>query len=384
MQRASLFQAPTRLIFGPGAVEQVGPEAAALKAGGILVCTDRGVASSGALDQVLDSLRTEGVEYALFDEVEANPSIASVERALGLLRQEGCRATLGLGGGSSMDTAKAVGLWAENPGRLQDYEGADRAKNPGLPNIAVPTTAGTGSEVSAGMVVTDTERKYKMSVRSTYSIPRVGILDPLLMVGLPAPIAAACGMDALTHAIEAYISTQASPITDGIALQSIRLVGENLRPFVARRGNEEAAGNMLLASTMGAMAFVWARLGIAHAMAHPLGGRFGMPHGLANAIVLPHVMRYNLIANPRKFADIAVALGEDTHGLTTLAAAERSVEAVEKLMRDTGITQRLSDFGVTEETIPILSEDAMKTGMTSTSPRTVDGAGIAALFRQAL
>ncbi len=294
MQATSQFQAPTRLIFGPGVVEQVGREASALAAGKILVCTDKGVAGSGVLDQVLESLKAAKVEYAIFDEVEANPSVETVEKGLRRLRDEQCGATLGVGGGSSMDTAKAIGLWARNPGRLQDYEGADKVKDPCLPNIAVPTTAGTGSEVSAGLVVTDTARSYKMSLRSIYNLPRVGILDPVLMAGLPAPVAAACGMDALTHAVEAYVSTWASPITDGIALQSIRLVGENLRPFVARRANVEAAGNMLWASTMGAMAFVWARLGIAHAMAHPLGGHFNLPHGLANALVLPHVMRYNL------------------------------------------------------------------------------------------
>lgn len=384
MQQTYLFQAPTKLIFGPGTVGRIGVEVKSLAIGKLLICTDKGIVAAGILDQVLDSLKAADVSYTVFDEVEPNPSIASVEKAVGILKQDGCQATVGVGGGSSMDTAKAVGLWAENPGRLNDYEGADKVKNPCLPNFAIPTTAGTGSEVSAGLVVTDTERKYKMSLRTNYNLPRAGILDPLLMSNMPAHIAAACGMDALTHAIEAYISTQASPITDGIALQSIRLVGESLRPFVARRSNVEAAGDMLWASTMGAMAFVWARLGIVHAMAHPLGGHFNMAHGLANAILLPHVMRYNMIANPQKFATIATALGENVEGLKPLAAAERSVPAVEKLLRDIGITQRLSDLGVTEESIPVLSEDAMKTGMAPTSPRTIDAAGVATLFRDAL
>ena len=384
MQQVTLFQAPTKLIYGPGTVERIGPEIGALAIRKVLVCTDKGVAAAGILERVLESLKASEIDCVVFDEVEPNPSIASAERALGVLKREGCQATVGIGGGSSMDTAKAVSLWAQNPGRLQDYEGADKAKNPCLPNFAIPTTAGTGSEVSAGLVVTDTERKYKLSIRSSSNLPRVGILDPSLMSNLPAHIAAACGMDALTHAIEAYISTQASPITDGIALGSIRLVGENLRQFVARRSNVEAAGKMLWASTMGAMAFVWARLGIAHAMAHPLGGHFNIAHGLANAIVLPHVMRYNLIANPQKFAVIASALGEHVDGLKPLDAAERSVLAVERLMEDIGITQRLSALGVTEESIPTLSEDAMKTGMAPTSPRTIDAAGIAALYRQAL
>jgi len=350
----------------------------------MLICTDRGVVAAGVLDPVLRSLKAADVEYAVFDEVQANPSVATAEKGLQLLREQGCGATMGVGGGSSMDTAKAIALWATNPGRLQEYEGADKVKNPCLPNIAVPTTAGTGSEVSAGLVLTDTDRKYKMSLRTTYNLPRVGILDPTLMAGLPAHVAAECGMDALTHAVEAYISTWASPITDGIALGAIRLVGENLRSFVARRTIVEAAGNMLWASTMGAMAFVWARLGIAHAMAHPLGGHFNLGHGLANAIVLPHVMRYNLIANPQKFADIAEALGENVTGMMPMTAAETAVKAVERLMADLEITQRLSDYGVKEESIPTLSEDSMNTGMASTSPRTIDVAAMAELYRQAL
>jgi len=383
MLQTAQFQAPVRLICGPGSVELVGPEAKALGVK-MLVCTDKGVLAAGVLDQVLRSLKAAEVEYVVFDEVEANPSITNIEKGLQMLRAEKCGAAIGGGGGSSMDAAKAICLWAANPGRLQEYEGADKVKNPCLPNIAVPTTAGTGSEVSAGLVVTDTERKYKMSLRTLYNLPRVGIMDPTLMAGLPARAAAECGMDALTHAVEAYISTWASPITDGIAIGAIRLVGENLRAFVARRTSVEAAGNMLWASTMGAMAFVWARLGIAHAMAHPLGGHFNLGHGVANAIVLPYVMQYNMIANPRKFAAIAVALGEEVSGLSAMAAAEKSVNAVKRLMQDIGITQGLSAYGVTEGSISVLSEDAMKTGMASTSPRTPDKTAIAELFRQAL
>ena len=247
----------------------------------------------------------------------------------------------------------------------------------------VNVTAGTASEVTRHCVLTNTETKVKFVIVSWRNLPSVSINDPLLMIGKPAALTAATGMDALTHAVEAYISKDANPVTDAAAMQAIRLIARNLRQAVALGSNLQARENMAYASLLAGMAFNNANLGYVHAMAHQLGGLYDMPHGVANAVLLPHVARYNLIANPEKFADIAELMGENITGLSTLDAAEKAIAAITRLSMDIGIPQHLRDLGVKEADFPYMAEMALKDGNAFSNPRKGNEQEIAAIFRQA-
>ena len=283
-----------------------------------------------------------------------------------------------------MDTAKAIGILATNPGPLRDYEGPEKYSTPPLPMIAVPTTAGTGSEVSFGTVLLDKTRNYKMSIRSVMQAPKVAMLDPELLGTLPPYLIAATGMDALCHAIESFLSLWASPLTEALSLEAIRLTGENLRRFFGNSQNLDAAGNMLIASSMAAMAFNSSRVGTIHAMAHPLGGYFGIHHGIACAIILPYVLEYNIIATPDKVAKVAIALGECVDGSNRNEAAYKAVEGVKKLMRDLCIQQSFKDFKISEETVQAMTKDAIKSGMHLTNPRLTKEEDIIGLYKNVI
>lgn len=251
------------------------------------------------------------------------------------------------------------------------------------PIIAVNTTAGTASEVTRHCVLTNTKTKVKFVIVSWRNLPSVSINDPLLMVGKPAGLTAATGMDALTHAVEAYISKDANPVTDASAIQAIKLIATNLRQAVALGTNIKARENMACASLLAGMAFNNANLGYVHAMAHQLGGLYDMAHGVANAVLLPHVCRYNLIANPEKFADIATFMGENTTGLSTMDAAECAINAIARLSKDVGIPQHLNELGVKEADFPYMAEMALKDGNAFSNPRKGNEKEIVEIFRQA-
>ena len=251
-----------------------------------------------------------GLAYETYTAVEPDPRVAVVEAGLRQFEEQGCDSLIGVGGGSSMDTAKAIAIWSRNPGRLRDYEGLDQFEQPPVPLFCAPTTVGTASEVTQFLVVTDPEAQFKFTIAGRMVPPLAAFLDPQLVLGLPAPITAATGMDALTHAIESYLSLLATPLTEALALHAIRLVGANLRPAVANSRNHGAMANMLVASCLAGMAFNATRLGNVHAMSHPVGAFFHVPHGVANAIILPHVMEFNALAVPRKLIEVGQALGE--------------------------------------------------------------------------
>ncbi|MEW9673781.1 iron-containing alcohol dehydrogenase [Ammoniphilus sp. 3BR4] len=363
------FFMPTVNLLGVGAVKEVGQRIKSLGRTKALIVTDAGLFKFGVADQIAGYIREAGVEAAIFPGAEPNPTDKNVEAGLDAIKKEGCDIIVSLGGGSSHDCAKAIGLVAANGGRIHDYEGVDVSKSPMVPMIAVNTTSGTASEMTRFCIITDTARYVKMAIVDKHVTPSVSINDPILTVKKPPALTAATGMDALTHAVEAYVSTIATPITDACALKAISLISQNLRAAVANGEDIEAREAMSYAEFLAGMAFNNASLGYVHAIAHQFGGFYNLPHGVCNAILLPHVERFNLIACPERFVDIAAAMGEDVSGLSTRAAAEKALEAIITLSKDVGITQGFAELGAKEEDIQTLAENAMKDACSFTNPR---------------
>jgi alcohol dehydrogenase class IV len=369
---------PTRLVIGYGTVAKVAEEVRKLSISRPLIVTDPGVRDAGIVDKLLGSLSPLGLAYFIFDEVEPNPRVSTAERGAAVYRKEGCDGLISIGGGSPMDTAKAIGVLVTHPGSLFDYEGLEKVKFPIPPHIAIPTTYGTASELSFGAMITDPKRNFKASIGSRLLFPEVAIIDPELALHLPHRIAASTGMDSLTHGIETYVSRKAQPITEAISLHAVRLVSENLRKAVA--GDREGTFNAMLASTMTGFCALHTRTGAVHSMAHTLGGHFDIPHGIANAILLPHVMEFNLEACPEKYREVSKAMGEEVGGLSPKEAAGKSVEAVRRLMRDLGLPTRLREVGCDREKFPQLVEDSLKSANMPQNPRAVTEDDILQLF----
>ena len=317
------FFMPVVNLMGPGAVKEVGPQAAGLGLKKALIVTDPGMNKMGVADQIKDILEGSGLKVVIYDGVHPNPTDKNVHDGFKIFQDEKCDLLVSLGGGSSHDCAKGIGIVAGNGGNIRDYEGVDKSTKPMAPLIAINTTAGTASEITRFVVITNSDTHVKMALADWKYTPKISINDPVLMMGMPAGLTAATGMDALTHSVEAYMSTIATPVTDCAALMSMKLIGENLRQAVANGQNFEARNNMAYAQLLGGMAFNNASLGYVHAMAHQLGGFYDLPHGVCNAVLLPHVQRFNLNANPQRLADIAVALGENIEGLSIRDAAEK-------------------------------------------------------------
>jgi len=376
------FVAPATVTFGPGAIAKL-PELVSGLGTRAIVISDPGIAKAGILERIFALLNDAGITMEPYTQVEPNPSIETVHAAHDLFRRTRSAFVLGVGGGSAMDVAKVVAVLAAHGGTVLDYEGIGKVPGPGVPCVAIPTTAGTGSEVTVFSVITDRNRKFKMTVGSPHIVPQVALCDPALTLSMPQPLTAATGMDALTHAIECYVNTVHNPIAKTLALEAMHLIGRSLRTAYASGGDLHARSRMLLASTMAAMAFTRTRLGNVHAMSHPLGAHFDIPHGIANAVLLPYVMAWNMIACTDTYPHIAEALGERVAGLAPRAAAEAAVEAVRRLSRDVQIPERLRDLGVTREAIPRLTEDAMKSGNVLVNPRATSAPDIAALFETA-
>lgn len=379
------YLVPNVNFFGPGAISVVGERCKLLGGKKALLVTDKGLRAikNGAVDKTIGYLKEAGIDVAVFDGTEPNPKDTNVLEGLAMFRKEQCDMIITVGGGSPHDCGKGIGIAATHEGDLYNYAGIETLTNPLPPIIAVNTTAGTASEVTRHCVLTNTKTKVKFVIVSWRNLPSVSINDPLLMIGKPAGLTAATGMDALTHAVEAYISKDANPVTDASAIQAIRLISRNLRQAVALGTNLKARENMAYASLLAGMAFNNANLGYVHAMAHQLGGLYDMPHGVANAVLLPHVLRYNLIANPEKFADIAEFMGENVAGLSVMDAAERAITAIARLSADIGIPQHLGELGVKESDFPYMAEMALKDGNAFSNPRKGNEKEIIEIFRQA-
>jgi len=379
----SKFVAP-EIIFGRGSLSQIGESVVRLGVSKVFLVSDRDVISSGWVDLAVDYLRAAGLETVIFSSLTTNPKDYEVTEGVAKYLASGCDGIVSVGGGSPTDVAKAVAILASNGGRLQDYEGVNMIVTPLPPMVIVPSTAGAGSEVSQFTIIVDTKRKLKMSIISRSLIPDIAIVDPELLKTKDAKLAAATGVDALTHGIESYVSLAATPLTDIHALKAIQLISRNLRRAVAERGDMEANSNMAMASLTAGLAFSNAILGAAHAMTHQVDGLLDQHHGETNASILPHVMQFNLTACPERFRDIAVAFGEDVTGLDLLTAAGRSIEAVRRLIQDIGLAKGLTQLGLREEFIPILSENAMKDACLVTNPRAASRDDIEAIFRNAM
>jgi alcohol dehydrogenase len=353
------FVANVNLRFGGGTAQTLAAELGALSVAKPFVMVDPGVFQGGVAAPILKALEAGGIAARVFTEIEPNPTDATIERAFTVAQKGDCDAVVGIGGGSAMDSAKGVGLLMTNGGAIADYDGMNKVKHDLPPVVAIPTTAGTGSEVTANAAVTRATDHYKMSLRSPRLLPKLAIVDPLLLRTLPRGTAAASGLDALTHAIEGYLSVRASPLSDFFALQAMRLLAPNVRAFVANPENLEAASSMALGSMLAGLVVSNTGTGNDHALARALGGLCEMPHGVATAMLLPHVMTFNASARPERYVDIARAIGVATEGASREVAA-RAIDEIRQLLVDVDLPTRLRDVGVPQERLPEVVDVAIK------------------------
>ena len=387
------FSVPQNIIVGRGSLAKL-PEVAE-KSGGkkAFIISGPHLNKMGIVQSCVDAMKAKGIESSVFTETEGNPSVETVDKASAAYKESGADFIVALGGGSPMDVAKAVGVVARYGGSITEYEGADKVPGDIIPLIAVPTTAGTGSEVTAFSVITDHSRNYKLTVFSYKLIPSYAILDAELLTTAPASVAAACGIDAMVHALEAYISTAASPFSfedieiteddfDAMAEKALELIGANIRCYAANRGDIEAAENMLVGSLFAGIAFSWARLGDVHAMSHPVSAYFNVPHGVANAILLPTIVEYNMLADKGKYLNIYNYIAE-LPAAPEEFTADMLVDELLNLNEALGIPAGLEEAGVTKDKFDAMADDAMKSGNIAVNPRSTTKKDVLALYEKA-
>jgi alcohol dehydrogenase class IV len=354
------FLSPNKIIFGTGAINQIAKEVRNLGRKNPLIVTDSGVVELGLLGHVEDMLKSDKMDMGLYHKVVPEPPSRIVDECAQLARDKSYDVIIGIGGGSSLDVAKGVSIMATNDGNVLDYAGTDLVPRAGLPMILIPTTAGTGSEVTRVFVVTDENDQSKKTIFSNYVLSNVAIVDPSLTQSMPLTVTADTGIDALVHAIESYVSANANPFSDLLAMEAIRLVAENLYPAYAKASNMNARSGMSLAATFAGMAFTSGGLGAVHALAYPLGTLFHLSHGRSMAVMLPYVIDYNRIGNLGKYENVAVAMGIKTEGLSSYDVSEALVNDVQRLLTILNISTKLTDYGVEERDIPNLVAGAMK------------------------
>lgn len=377
------FSVPQEIIVGKGSLARL-PEAAE-KLGGKhgFIISGPHLNKMGIVASCSESLENAGIKVDAYTETEGNPSVETVEKAAAAFCKSGADFIIALGGGSPMDVAKAVGVVARYGGSITEYEGGGRVPGDIIPLIAIPTTAGTGSEVTAFSVITDHSRNYKLTVFSYKLIPAYAILDPELLTTAPVSVAAACGIDAMVHALEAYISKDASPFSDAMAEKALELIGKNIRRYVADRTDIEAAEAMITGSLFAGIAFSWARLGDVHAMSHPVSAYFDVPHGVANAILLPTIVEYNALADRGKYLKLFNYIS-----LTPASEAEFEpfmlVDLLTKLNEQLGIPGSLGEVGVTADKFDAMADDAMKSGNIAVNPRSTTKKDVLSLYEKAL
>lgn len=378
------FFCPTRIHMGAGAHTRLGSIVAGFGANCVFLLSDEGIVGTDTYGLIEKALQHQQVRFDVFTDIEPSPSDRTVEKALASYQKQRAPLVVALGGGSVIDVAKAVAILAANGGRIHEYEGFDKFSTPPLPLIALPTTAGTGSEVSAVCSITDTSRGLKMSIRSAALNPaRVAILDPSLLRSLPKEVAVHAGMDAFTHALESYVSRQANPLTDAGNLYALELISRSIRAFVEDRGDLAAGLNMLCAASLGAIGFSSTGAGNIHCMARFISAFFHVPHGLATAVCLPVIADYNAEAVPEKFARIAAAMGEEIDGLSSGEAGRKAVAAMKRLCGDLGIPVHLKDVGVRYDTIPAMAEQAFAADYNRWNPRYTTAEDFRLLFEKA-
>ncbi|WP_319548546.1 iron-containing alcohol dehydrogenase [Desulfogranum marinum] len=385
MSNITLFRTTERIVMGAGSINTLDQEIKNLGGTKPMLITDPGLVATGIIDRIEKLLTKGGFAFIRFDKVEADPRFEIVNEVVDLIRANNIDCILGIGGGSSLDIAKVASVMVTNPGKVEEYFGIDLVKKPGLKTILVPTTAGTGSEVTPIVILSDNHEKLKKGVVSSHLLPDCALLDPELTVGLPPAVTAATGMDALIHAMEAYTSINANSTTDMLAVRAMELIFGNIRTAYANGNDIEARNKMLEGSMLAGMAFANAGVTAVHAFAYPIGAEFHIPHGIANTIMLTPVMEFNLIGNLDKFAHIARIFGEGDAGMSPRKLAELGVAAVRELAADLNVPQHLSAYNVKADDVPALAEGVMKvTRLLANNPRTLKIEDAEAIYRSVL
>jgi alcohol dehydrogenase len=373
----SAFFIPPVNLMGAGALQEAASRIATYGYRRALIVTDSHAATRALAEQISGLLRPHDIQSFIYTGVQPNPTTKNVEDGLELMRENMCDFVISVGGGSPHDCAKGIALVASNGGKIEDYEGVDRSPKPQLPLIAINTTAGTASEMTRFCIITDVARHVKMAIVDKHVTPILSVNDPVAMATMPAGLTAATGMDALTHAVEAYVSIAATPITDACALKAITLIQQSLRRAVADGQDMEAREQMAYAQFLAGMAFNNASLGYVHAMAHQLGGFYDLPHGVCNAVLLPHVEAFNAPSCAARLADVAVALGAE-------ASADAALAAIRKLSADVGIPSGLAQLGVKEADLDTLANNALKDACGLTNPVQPTHEQVVGIYRAAM
>ncbi len=380
------FLLPARVITAINAAERcLLDEVKQFKAKKVLVVSDEMMKKTGMVDTIAGYLTAGDIEVHIYTDVEPEPSLENLETGVEFMKQEQFDLVVALGGGSVMDVAKLMAVLVSHDGEVRSYIGSHLLEHRGIPTIVLPTTSGTGSEVTINAVFRDVQNKNKKVAVSPYIMPDVAIIDPVLTLSVPPSVTAASGMDALTHAIEAYTALKATPQADLYAIDAIERIGKSLRTAVANGSDIEARYEMSLGSLFGGIANGVSSVGAVHALSYPLGAEYHLPHGVSNALMLPHVMKKNIIGNVERFGHIARLLGENTEGLSPIAAAERALTAVEKLSEDVGIPKHLRDFNIPKEIIPEWAKKAIETQqrLLTNNPRKLTEKDIAEIYESA-
>lgn len=377
------FSVPQNIIVEKGGLAKLTEVAKELGGTKAFIISGPHLNKMGIVGKCIEALEAKGIKATAYTDTEGNPSVETVEKATESFKESDSDFIIALGGGSPMDVAKAVGVVAKYGGSITDYEGGGKVPGDIIPLIAVPTTAGTGSEVTAFSVITDHSRNYKLTVFSYKLIPAYAILDANLLTTAPPSVAAACGIDAMVHALEAYISTAASPFSEAMSEKALELIGKNIRRYVANRGDIDAAENMLVGSLFAGIAFSWARLGNVHAMSHPVSAFFNVPHGVANAILLPTIVEYNALADTGKYYKIYRYIAK-APVQEEVFEPDMLVNEIKALNKELNIPASLSEAGVTADKIGAMSEDAMKSGNILVNPRSSTIKDIEMLYNKAL
>jgi alcohol dehydrogenase class IV len=382
--KTHVFYSPTKIIVGLNTASQVANEVKQFGGSRALIVTDPGVVAADLIAPIESSLISGDIAYVTYDGVEPEPPSRVIDRGAEIFQAEGCDLVLGVGGGSSLDVAKGISILAANKGKILDYCGIDQVPQNGASMILMPTTAGTGSEVTRVLVLTDEEQNTKNVVFTPYALANAAIVDPLLSLSMPPTVTADTGMDAMVHAIETYVSMNATEFSDIFAERAIQLIADFLPVAWAKGSNTQARYNMSLAATLAGLAFGSGGLGAVHALAYPLGTEYHMTHGRTNAIMLPHVMRYNLPGSPERYARVAELMGRDIEGYSLSEAADLAVEAIQELLDTIQVSCQIRDYGVPEADLPILAAGAMKQArLFVPNPRDLNEEDVASIYRQA-
>jgi alcohol dehydrogenase class IV len=384
MLPARTFLIPPVLITGSGSSEKVGEESKKLGVKKALIVTDQVMVKLGVLEGVKKALEQTKIQFAVYDAVATEPTVDYVKEGLKSFKDNGCDCLMAVGGGSPIDTAKAIAIMATNPGSIEDYKGLGKVTKEGAPLIAIPTTAGTGSEVTQFTIITDMKTSVKMLIGSPFVMPKVAIVDPLLTLSCPRGLTAAVGIDSLTHAIEAYVSVKAQPMSDIFCLSAIELISGNLRQAWANGNNVEAREKTMLGALQAGIAFSNASVALVHGMSRPIGAYFHVAHGASNAALLGVVTEFSLIGNPTRYAHIARAMGENITGLTDLEASQLAAKAIKTLIKDVKIPS-LKELGVEkgklDQLAPKMAEDAIASGSPGNNPRQATKEEIIELYK---